>query len=392
MNICMIIPSFYPATVYGGPIFSTLNTCKELVKIKGVNVYVSTTNASMKKRLDVEVNKYLKIKENFFVKYYNETVVNRLSIALLFGIAQDIRKSDIVHIQSIFSISTIVSLFFSIRYYDKPVVLSSRGQLGSWCLNQGSRFKGAWLKYFISPFAHKIVWHAASSKERNDILSIFPSVNAVVITNGVSLSTFNNSNELNSCDYIARYVHRKVNNVDKIVVSMGRLQKVKGFDILITAFSMVTKEYPNAYLLIAGPDESEGMKLKNLIVKLGMIDNVFLIGNIDGQSKVDFFANADLFVLPSHHENFGNVYVESLASGTPIIASHGTPWSEVEEFQCGQWVENNVDKVCGAMRDMLSRDKNELRDYSVSYAKKFDWSVIAGEFHKLFVGMTKVSI
>ena len=70
------------------------------------------------------------------------------------------------------------------------------------------------------------------------------------------------------------------------------------------------------------------------------------------QEKVDFFVNADLFVLPSHNENFGLVYVEALAAGTPVVASKNTPWEEVEDANCGKWVNNCVVETAKAMIEM----------------------------------------
>jgi len=165
---------------------------------------------------------------------------------------------------------------------------------------------------------------------------------------------------------------------------MGRLQKKKGFDILIDSFAIALKEYPDSYLLIAGPDEGEKVNLDKQIEKLGLKEKVYLIGNIKDQDKIDFLANADLFVLPSHNENFGNVYLESLATGTPIVASFGTPWSEVKKYDCGKWVANNVEDTSKAMVEVLGRDREKMRTNSMNLASQYDWSSVAKQFKKVF--------
>ena len=76
MKICLVSSSFYPATFYGGPISATWDLSKKLAK-KGIEVYVSTTNANGRKKLDVERNKYLEKEVNVFVKYYNEQIINK---------------------------------------------------------------------------------------------------------------------------------------------------------------------------------------------------------------------------------------------------------------------------------------------------------------------------
>jgi glycosyltransferase involved in cell wall biosynthesis len=383
MKINLIIPSFYPAVIYGGPIFSTLHTCQELAKLDDVEIYVSTTNANMTSRLDVEIGKYIKLENDLYVKYYNETILNKLSISLIFGISNDIKNSDVVHIQSIFSISTPISLYFAKRY-NKPILLSPRGQFGRWCLENGSRMKGKWLKYFIKPFINNIFWHATAQQEKDEILSIFSDAKVEIIPNGIYIDEFKKSNKLKKQAYLKKFTNHNIENVDKLIVGMGRLQKKKGFDILIDSFYDVLKQYPNSYLLIAGPDEGEKENLDKQIKKLGLEDKIFLIGNIENQEKIDFLANADLFVLPSHNENFGNVYIESLASGTPIVASHGTPWNEVEKYDCGKWVENSVKKTSEAMIEMLKKDREKMRQNSIKLASKYDWSSIAKQFKIFF--------
>ena len=63
MNICVVSHSFYPATSYGGPIFSTYDLCRKLADL-GFNIYVSTTNANCGNRLDVDTSKFIEPSDN----------------------------------------------------------------------------------------------------------------------------------------------------------------------------------------------------------------------------------------------------------------------------------------------------------------------------------------
>ena len=85
MRLCLISSSFYPATNYGGPISSTWNLSKRIAA-KNLKVFVSTTNANGRDKLDVETNKFIFISDNFFIKYYNEQIINKLSLNFIFGI------------------------------------------------------------------------------------------------------------------------------------------------------------------------------------------------------------------------------------------------------------------------------------------------------------------
>jgi len=381
MKVNLIIPSFYPAVVYGGPIFATLNAA-EALSDKGIEVYVSTTNANGKKKLDIGTNEFLKYKENLYIKYYNETIINKLSLSMFLGLWKDIKDADVVHIQSIFSLPTPMGLLYS-KIFKKKVLLSPRGSLCKWCFNEKKFYKKFWLKFLIKPFIKNIKWHATSIQEKNDIKTVFSNADVEIIPDGVNFKEFINPQKLSKQEFMKKFTNRDL-NPDNIIISMGRLHKVKGFDILIKSFNKLLGASPNSVLLIAGEDEGEKSYLINLIKKLNLENKVFFVGALYKQEKLDFLANADIFVLPSHTENFGIVYVESLAAGTPIVASKNTPWKEVEEYDCGKWVENTVEETTKAMLEILKKDRKVMRENSIKLAKKYDWSNIADQFKKIF--------
>ena len=112
-----------------------------------------------------------------------------------------------------------------------------------------------------------------------------------------------------------------------------------------------------------------------------MSNRVFFVGLLSGPERLKFLANADVFVLPSHNENFGNVYLESLLAGTPIIASKNTPWSLVEEYNCGRWEENSVQAVCKSIRDILKLDSG-VSGRCKELASGYSWNSIATSFYE----------
>lgn len=381
MKINIIIPAFYPATVYGGPIFSSLHASTEIAKL-GEEVFVSTTNANMNKKLDVKINKWIKFSDNLCVKYYNTSFTHTISLPMFLCSYFDIKKSDVVHIQSVFNTSTIFALVYC-KFLNKPVIISPRGQFGGWCLENGSKLKNLFLKYLIKPLVRDIIWHGTAKQEEDEILSIFINAKVEIIPNGIEYDKFQVSNILSKNQYMKKFTNQDL-EPNKIIISMGRIQKKKGFDILIDSFKITLESFPNSILLVAGGDEGEEQNLKQQITRLNLEDNIFLIGAISGQDKIDFLANADLFCLPSHNENFGNVYVESLATGTPIVASRMTPWSEVEVHNCGKWVENSIEETSKAINEILLKDREEMKINSKKLAYKYDWKNVAVSFKKLF--------
>jgi glycosyltransferase involved in cell wall biosynthesis len=366
--------------IYGGTITASLNYARLLANA-GNKVYVSTTNTNKTSRLAVPTKDVIEIEKNIFVRYYNETIVDKLSLPLLLNVWKDIKTADIVHVQAIFNTPIPVALFFA-RVFKKPVVLSPHGVLGEWIMNHGLLFKKLWLNLLIRPFAYYVHWHATSNQERNEILTHFPKAKIITIANSIDLSEFSKSNILSGSEFIEKFTGIKT-TPGKIVVSMGRLQRKKGFDILIHSFVRILEEHPNAYLLIAGDDDGERNSLLSMIHTMSLTDKVFLIGNLQGQDKVDFLANANLFVLPSHNENFGMVYAEALATGTPIIASKFTPWEEVEQFNCGKWIDNTQEETSKAMFEMLKKNNTDIKKNAKNLVKKFSSENIQKELQEV---------
>jgi glycosyltransferase involved in cell wall biosynthesis len=388
MRVLIVIPSFFPAVIYGGPIFSTYHVCDELSKLEGLDIRVSTTNTNLNSKLDVEKNKWVSL-AYFYVKYYDETIIDKFSFSLLYNIWNDIKRADIVHIQSIFNTPTPIALIYS-KLFHKKILLSPRGSLGEWCLDNGSKFKPYWLKYAIKPFLKNVVWHSTAYQEKSEILQVFPDAKVEIIPNGIEYDKYQICNKYDKAEYIKRFLKLEI-EATKIVVSMGRIQQKKGFDILINSFVAVLEKHHTAKLLIAGEDEGELSSLLSLVQKLELTQSVFFIGSISGQDKIDFLANADLFALPSHNENFGNVYIESLAAGTPIVASTNTPWSEVEDADCGKWVPNTIIDTSKAMIELLNKEREMMRINAKRHARKFDWKSIAVQFKELFGQMVKLT-
>ena len=62
-------------------------------------------------------------------------------------------------------------------------------------------------------------------------------------------------------------------------------------------------------------------------------------GSLDDDAKWEAYGRANLFVLPTYSENFGIVVAEALWAGVPVITTKGTPWSELEEYKCGKWID-----------------------------------------------------
>ncbi len=126
------------------------------------------------------------------------------------------------------------------------------------------------------------------------------------------------------------------------------------------------------------------------LARLGYIpaESVFE-GGVYGNRKWELFRQADLFILPTHSENFGIVVAEALASGTPAVTTMGTPWSELESRRCGWWTEVGTEATVQALRNFLSLTENELEKMGRNGRKLVEEKYSARKVAEEFVEMYK---
>ncbi|EOT1824042.1 glycosyltransferase [Vibrio vulnificus] len=374
IKLLFVSPSFFPATKYGGPIFSTLNVCRELAKKNDeIEIEIHTTNANFDSRLEVNTKVPIELKElnGVRIHYHSEMILNRFSPSLLITLVRKIANFDIVHSQSIFSISTPVSIIMCFLL-KKKIVVSPRGSLGEWCLEKRGFFKKLWLRLFFRPFVRSIYWHVTAENEASEVMRLFPQVgdnSILLIPNGI------NKRSDVYLDKDALFNCLKISGVESFIASSGRIDKKKGFDYTIRSLALID----NVHLIIMGEDYGEKQELIELSDKLGVSHRVHFVGHLDESLKWSLYKYADLFVLNSRHENFGNVYLEALSCGTPIVASTETPWHFINETDAGLCVENDPVKISSAIK-MLLNEKSKREASCLQVSNDYYWDNIADKF------------
>lgn len=171
---------------------------------------------------------------------------------------------------------------------------------------------------------------------------------------------------------------------------VGRLHPIKNIESLLEAWMNLGSKTREAELIIVGGgDRDYEARLKGLVAEQRLM-NVSFTGFLSGQELKDRVRSFDFQVLPSKSENFGMVVPEALLNGIPVIASQGTPWSELETHRCGWWVKNEVDTLTDTLaaalllpeevrREMgvngrnLIRDKYSMKQVSEKMKGLYDW-------------------
>ena len=124
------------------------------------------------------------------------------------------------------------------------------------------------------------------------------------------------------------------------LLAVGRLEREKGFDLLLQAFAVVRRQFAGADLTIAGAGR-EDAALKALCGSLGLGDAVRFAGHIDNPYAL--FQGATLFVLPSRYEGMPNALLEAAAAGLPLVATQASGGvTDLLRGQPGAWLTPDI--------------------------------------------------
>ena len=228
-------------------------------------------------------------------------------------------------------------------------VYTPHGMLEPWILHRHywTRKVPALLLYQKASIKGADVIHATSECERQNLLSLGYNKNVVVIPNGIDV----------------RQIEVKDGwEKKRTLLFLSRIHVKKGIELLIYAVAALKEEMNGYQVLIAGEGDADYIaELKDLAQKKGVNDMVQFIGGVYGDAKWELYRKADVFVLPTHSENFGIVVAEALASGTPVITTTGTPWCELNTKQCGWWVPCSQDEITNAVHSAIKSTDVELK-------------------------------
>jgi D-inositol-3-phosphate glycosyltransferase len=180
-----------------------------------------------------------------------------------------------------------------------------------------------------------------------------------------------------------------------MVLFVGRIQPLKGIDILIRAMKRVTEQMPNwrqdLCMCIIGSDGSDGAntnqtemkRLEQLRNELGIGDLVMFMGAKDQDQLVWHYSAADVVVMPSHYESFGMVALEAMACGTPVIGADvgGLSFSIQNGYNGflvpGRDPDALADKILLLIKHPFLRD--QLGEQARQTTERYDWPNIANE-------------
>jgi glycosyltransferase involved in cell wall biosynthesis len=175
---------------------------------------------------------------------------------------------------------------------------------------------------------------------------------------------------------------------EKLVLFLGRLSEKKSPDLLLQAFAMVSQgpRGGNLRLVFGGPDEGMKRGLVRSAERLGVTSRVQFCDALFGEAKWEAYRDADVFVLPSQNENFGNSAAEAVAAGTPVIVSNRCGIAPLLENVAGLVVPHEAAAMVHGLERMLYEPglHSRLAEGCRRVAAGLDWDGPAQEMETLY--------
>lgn len=310
LRLLQVVPAYYPAVRYGGPIRSVHALSSALVR-RGHRVSVYTTNIDGETNAAVPIGVPVDL-DGVEVTYFPVPTLRRLfwSPALGEHLKRTIVGFDLVHLHSIYLWPTYAAARCAERA-NVPYFLSPRGMLVRDIIKRRNRLvKSAWIRLIERrSLTRAAAVHFTAELEAQEAQAFGMRLpESLCIPNGVEWPSAH-----------APLAQGPFANVPRpYALFLSRISWKKGLDRLIKAWKWVDE----LQLVIAGnDDENYRPTLQALAEQSGVASRVHFVGAAEDAHKWALYENAELFVLPSYSENFGNVVAEAMAMSCPVVVT-----------------------------------------------------------------------
>lgn len=302
----------------------------------------------------------------------------------------EVRRCDVVHVHSLFLYPQYAA-HRAARAAHVPYVVSPRGALDPFLRRRGRVVKAAadvlWQRSMLRQAA---AMHVTSDEEARLTADVAPGVPRHVVSNGIRWAEYQLAGS--GAAFRRRYLE---DSDDPLVMFLGRISHKKGLDILIRAFALVLRDVPTARLAIVGPDD-EGLTadLAMLARQEGVSERMVFTGMLRGNDKLDALAAADVWVLPSHTENFGNAVAEALAAGRATVISPGVNIApEIAAAGAAVVVPLRVEAFAREIGALLRDEERRaaLGERAREFARRYDWDVVGPRLAAMYASITEVA-
>ena len=284
-------------------------------------------------------------------------------------------QPDIVHVHGCWEPQCVwVQKWSQAKGY--KVILTPHGMLEPWIMKRNYWIKKvpALMLYQKKAICKADYIHATAESEKENLLQLGYNDKIKVIPNAVNVDSITMKNSWKQT---------------KTILFLSRIHEKKGINFLIEAVSILKKELDGYKIVIAGEGDAAYIDtLEQMALQSGVQDIISFAGGVYGEEKWDIFRKADVFVLPTFSENFGIAIAEALASGTPVITTKGTPWTDLVKYNCGWHTEIGTLPTVNALKAFLQLDEMTLESMGRNgrrlIEEKYSTQSMADEMMKLY--------
>lgn len=338
--------SFYPAQT-GGPDNTVYWITKALTR-RGHHPIISTTDRGQS--LSMPRGQWLDTEYGEVI--YTRNPIHYLPVGVIRRALSRIEETDVLHLSMITYPASFLMAMINSRFYRKPMLWSSRGDLDPPMLLRSPQKKKTVINAINRSVDRDLLWfHSTCDAETQYIRDNFGASSKVIqIPNYMELP------------------ERIDVPKEKYFLYIGRIDPKKAIENLIEALAKSSAFSASEFVLkIVGDYYNDyGRKLVSLVETRGLTNKIKFLGHRSGREKEELLAAAHFTFMPSHTENFGIVVMEGLAQGTPAVASTGTPWKILEEQDAGYWVDNDPESLVEVVDRVLSLSPEEHRQMSAN--------------------------
>ena len=376
MRILHYTPAYAPAWSFGGPVQSITRLCEGLADL-GHIVEVFTTDAEIRPEESIFPGRSVE-RNGVRVTYFSRTPGYGIRCQDMERAVSDrVREFDLVHITGVWQ-RTSYSACRAAKRAGIPYVVSPRGALGPyswshktikkavyWSLRERSNVRGA------------SAVHYTTAQEQRECDWLRLPGRSFVVPNPVDLTSITFDPEG------ARRWREKigVRNDEFLILSVGRLHHKKGLDLLPSALAPI-RALPWCFAIVGDDEDGTRVRLINAFRAAGLSERIRFVDAVLPNVIRGIYSAANLFVLPSRHENFGNVVVEALACGCPVMITTEVGLSEeVLQYGAGFVLHRNVRVWSGELGRIIGQPINldVMRGRALSFSKLFSRERVASQ-------------
>lgn len=305
----------------------------------------------------------------------------RFYFAAAAALRRAVEDADVVHTHGLWQFIPTLTAAAAFGL-GRPYVVRPCGMLDSWSLAQNRRLKQAHLVLFTGPIIRRAALiHATTESERQEIQGHDFGPKVVVAPNGVDDVAFA------PADAAAEARFEQLRRNHRLVLFLGRVRPTKGLDVLLPAMRAI--RHRNSLLVIVGPaSETQRAELDQQVQQLDLADRVCLLEPLYGPDRFAAYQAADVFVLPSEHENFGITVAEAMVSGVPVVLSPQVALSDmVIAEEAGLVVPRDPVRLAAAIDRLLENASERARlgeNGRRVGSTRFRWSNIAKDWSERY--------